>query len=371
MRASEQLVRTLMKHAGVELNGSRPDGIVVHNARFFDRVANEGFLGFGESYMDGDWDCDQLDVLSFKIIRADIEAQVKKSPRMLWLGALSKLFNRQTKQRASKDVQSHYNIGNDLYEAMLDKRMTYTCGYWKNAKTLDQAQEAKLDLVCRKIGLKKGMTVLDIGCGWGSFAKYAAQKYGAKVVGVTIAKEQVALARELCKGLPVEIRLQDYRDVNDQFDRIVSLGMFEHVGHKNYREYFRVARRCLKDDGMFLLHTIGSSWDMYGSDPWMDKYIFPGGALPGVAQLGKALEHQFVIEDWHNFGQDYDSTLIAWWKNFDKNYDKLKSRYNSRFYRMWRMYLLGTAGNFRARNIHLWQLVLTKQGIVGGYNAVR
>lgn len=251
--------------------------------------------------------------------------------------------------------------------------MTYTCGYWKDAKTLDEAQEAKLDLVCRKIGLKKGDRVLDIGCGWGSFAQYAAEKYGASVVGVTVSKEQVALGSERVKGLPVEIRLQDYRAISDgPYDHIVSLGMFEHVGHKNYRTYMKKVHELLKDGGLFLLHTIGSNQLTPISDPWIDRYIFPNGMLPSVQQLGASIEKLFVMEDWHNFGADYDKTLMNWYLNFEKAWSSLKEKYGERFCRMWRYYLLFTAGAFRSRqNNQLWQIVLSKNGVPGGYQSIR
>jgi len=254
---------------------------------------------------------------------------------------------------------------------MLGKSMAYTCAYWKNATTLDEAQEAKLDLVCKKIGLKQGDKVLDIGCGWGSFARHAAKNYGASVVGVTISKEQVTLARELCAGLPVEIRLEDYRKVQGTFDHVVSLGMFEHVGVKNYKTYMETVRRVLKDDGLFLLHTIGSNHSVNGPNAWMEKYIFPNSIVPTARQIIKAAEEKFIMEDWHNFSADYDKTLMAWFENFNNHWKELESKYGERFYRMWKYFLLSCAGNFRARNSQLWQIVLSKEGVKGGYISVR
>jgi cyclopropane-fatty-acyl-phospholipid synthase len=322
--------------------------------------------------MDCWWDCQSIDQLFYKITSAQLDKEAYKNISMLLPYLHAKLTNMQRKSKAFEVGEHHYDAGNDLYEAMLDKRLTYTCGYWKNAKTLDQAQEAKLDLVCRKLMLKPGMTVLDIGCGWGSFAKFAAEKYKVKVVGITVSKEQVALGMKLCKGLPVEIRLQDYRDLNDKFDRIVSLGMFEHVGPKNYRTYMEIAQRCLKDDGLFLLHTIGSSTTSHAGDPWFSKYIFPNGRIPSIKQISTSLEGLFVMEDWHNFGAYYDPTLMAWFKNFDKAWPKLQKKYGDRFYRMWKYYLLSCAGSFRSRaRLQLWQVVLSKRGVPGGYVSVR
>lgn len=276
----------------------------------------------------------------------------------------------QSKSRAYEVGKRHYDIGNDLYKAMLDKRMAYSCGYWRTAKTLEQAQEAKLDMACKKLGLKKGMRVLDIGCGWGSFVKYAAEKYGVKCVGITVSKEQVKFARDVCKGLPVEIRLQDYRNLNEKFDRIISIGMFEHVGYKNYRPYMKLVNNCLKPDGLFLLHTIGGNVSTSSTDPWINKYIFPNSMLPSAKQVASAYEKLFVLEDWHSFGDDYGKTLMSWFRNFKKNWWQIKDNYNGRFYRMWEYYLLACAGSFRSRRNQLWQIVFSKKGVKGGYHSI-
>ncbi len=372
MADARSFVTDLLAKADVKINGGRPWDIIVHDERVFARILSHGTLGFGEAYMDGWWDCEALDETIDRILSAELDKAVQITPALVWFFVKTWLFNRQKRSRAFQVGEEHYDLGNDLYEAMLDKRMVYTCGYWKNAKNLDEAQEQKLDLVCRKIGLKKGDRVLDIGCGWGSFAKFAAEKYGAQVVGITVSVEQAELARKNCAGLPIEIRVQDYREVNEKFDHIVSLGMFEHVGDKNYRTYMQVAERCLKDDGLFLLHTIGGTVSVHGSDPWFDKYIFPNGMLPSVAQIGKSIEKLFVVEDWHNFGAYYDPTLMAWFKNFDAAWPKLKGKYSERFYRMWKYYLLVMAGTFRARLMtELWQIVLSKKGVRGGYASVR
>lgn len=361
----------LLAPTGIRINGPQPWDIQIHNEALYARVLGQGSLGLGEAYMDGWWDVAQLDEFFTKVLNAGLNRQLKPSAGLIGSALLARATNRQTKTRAFEVGEKHYNIGNDLYTAMLDKRRTYTCGYWKNATTLDEAQEHKLDLVCKKLNLQPGQKVLDIGCGWGSFAKFAAERYGVSVVGVTIAKEQVGLAQEVCAGLPVEIRLQDYRELNEQFDHIVSLGMFEHVGYKNYRTYFEVAARCLKDNGLFLLHTIGGNRSVTHTDPWIEKYIFANSMLPSVAQIGKATEDLFVMEDWHNFGADYDKTLMAWQANFTAHWPELKTKYGERFGRMWNYYLLSCAGSFRARTNQLWQVVLSKQGVGGGYQSIR
>jgi len=368
--SSKAKVKKLFSYAGVKINGHREWDIQIHNEGLYSRVLSKGNLGLGEAYMDEWWDCKKIDKLIDKILRAKLNKKVKNL-NVAWGWFVASLLNLQNKTKAFEVGEKHYDVGNDMYKLMLDKRMVYTCGYWKKAKNLDQAQEDKLDLVCKKIELKKGNRVLDIGCGWGSFAKFAAEKYGAKVVGITISKEQVKLAKENCKGLPIEIRLQDYREVNEKFDHIVSLGMFEHVGVKNYRNYFKMANRCLKENGLFLLHTIGRNKSCRNSDEWICKYIFPNGMLPSVKQIAKASEGLFVMEDWHNFGPDYDKTLMEWHKNFNKNWNKIKHNYNERFRRMWNYYLLACAGSFRVRKNQLWQIVFSKKGVDGGYISVR
>jgi cyclopropane-fatty-acyl-phospholipid synthase len=371
MSSSRTFFSDTLRNADIQIDGSRPQDLIAHDERLFDRVIRYGSLGLGEAYMEGWWDAPALDTFFHKVLSARLQNVVKINLASIIAITKAFLINLQSSARAFKVGEVHYDLGNDLYEAMLDSRMVYTCGYWKEAKTLDEAQEAKLDLVCRKIGLKQGDHILDIGCGWGSFAKFAAEKYGASVVGITISKEQAVLAKERCKGLPVEIRVQDYRDVDEKFDHIISLGMFEHVGVKNYRTYFMVASRCLKENGLFLLHTIGGNESRLTSDSWIGKYIFPGGVIPSVAQIGKALEGLFVMEDWHNFGPDYDKTLVAWFQNFDTAWPALRAKYGDRFYRMWKYYLLSCAGAFRAREVSLWQIVLSPHGVPGGYTSVR
>ncbi len=357
--------------ADIEINGDRRWDICVRNDEFYARVLREGSLGLGESYMDGWWDTQSLDEFFARIFRADLEKKLRPHWKIL-LGFLGKiLVNQQRKSKAFEIGKYHYDIGNDLYQAMLDKRMVYSCGYWKNASNLDEAQQAKLELVCKKLGLQEGKKVLDIGCGWGSFAKYAAEKYRVAVVAITVSKEQAELGRKLCAGLPIEIKLQDYRDIKGMYDHIVSLGMFEHVGYKNYSTYMEVANCHLRDEGLFLLQTIVGNTSVKTNDPWMGKYIFPNSMLPSVEQIATAIKGLFVMEDWHNFGVDYDKTLMAWFQNFDRRWDNLKPRYGERFYRMWKYFLLGSAGCFRVRKNQLWQIVLSKRGVPGGYTPIR
>ncbi|MDO8446621.1 MAG: cyclopropane fatty acyl phospholipid synthase [Deltaproteobacteria bacterium] len=365
-----KIIESLLEGTGVKINGGNPCDIHVLDERLYKRVMTYGSLGLGESYMDGWWDSKSLDGFFCKIFSAGIENKTRNWRVIPYL-LRSIITNVGHKSKAFNIGERHYDIGNGLYKNMLDKRMVYTCGYWECAKNLDEAQEAKLELVCRKLNLKEGQKVLDVGCGWGSFAKYAAGKYRVSLTGITVSKEQAELGRELCKGLPVKIHLQDYRDLNGQFDHIVSLGMFEHVGYKNYRTYMKIVNRCLKDNGLFLLHTIGGNESVVTTDPWIDKYIFPDSMLPSIKQISASVENLFVIEDLHNFGSDYDKTLMAWYSNFEDNWDNIKSNYDERFYRMWKYYLLSCAGSFRARKNQLWQIVLSKKGVPEGYKTVR
>ena len=356
------IIRNLLSKADIAINGSHPWDVQVRDDRFYQRVLSEGELGLGESYMDGWWDCEAMDQFFYKALKARLHEKLKPNLATLYFILKAKLANRQKTSRAGTVAKEHYDLGNDLYKAMLDQRMNYTCGYWRTADTLDDAQEAKLDLVCKKIGLKPGMSVLELGCGWGAFAKYAAEKYNVQVVAYNISKQQVQLARELCKDLPVEFKLEDYRAANGSYDAVISIGILEHVGYKNYREYMQVVDRNLKQDGIAFIHTIGSNITTYSANRWTDKYIFPNGMLPSISQIGEAMEGLFVMEDWHNIGPDYDPTLMAWWYNFDQAWPQLEDRYGDRFYRMWKFYLLSSAGSFRARNQQLWQIVMSRRG---------
>jgi cyclopropane-fatty-acyl-phospholipid synthase len=362
---AEAVVRELFESAGVGVEGKAPGDILVRNNDFYGRLLREASIGLGESYMDGWWECDALDLFIEKILRVDMKKKIEGSWRLKLLTLQAVITNMQSRDRARIVAEKHYDLGNDLYEVMLDPRMVYTCGYWKNAKTLDEAQDAKLELICKKAHLKPGMRVLDLGCGFGGFALYAAEKYGCEVVGVTVSKEQQRFGSAIAerKKLPVDLRLQDYRTVQGKFDSVVSIGMLEHVGPKNHRSMMKVVHRCLREDGIAVLHTIGSNVSQRHGIPFFEKHIFPNAASPSLAQLGKAMENLFIVEDLHNIGPDYEPTLLAWWKNFDAGYHTLdQKKYDERFYRMWRFYLLAAAGAVAARESQLWHLVLTHNG---------
>ncbi|WP_136255010.1 cyclopropane fatty acyl phospholipid synthase [Onishia niordana] len=367
---ARRIVEQLLNGSGVSLNGTAPWDLQVLHPDLFSRMLHQGSLGLGEAYMEGWWQCERIDEMIHRMLRHGLgERSNTPTERMLYK-LQTGLFNLQSKARAYIVGETHYDLGNDLFERMLDPTMCYSCGYWKGADTLHQAQIAKLDLAARKLELAPGMRVLDIGCGWGSFAEHAARHYGAEVTGITISREQAELARQRCSELPVTIHLQDYRELDGRYDCIVSIGMFEHVGHRNYRTYFDTVNRLLSPDGLFLLHTIGSNNSDISADPWVHKYIFPNGILPSAMHIARASENYLLMEDWQNFGADYDRTLMAWLENFDEHWPEIADRYNDITRRMFRYYLSVCAGAFRARDLQLWQLVFSK-GREGRYDAAR
>ncbi|GAB3516727.1 cyclopropane fatty acyl phospholipid synthase [Pseudoxanthomonas daejeonensis] len=363
-------IEALLGEAGVRIGGNRDWDLQVHDEHLYARLLAQGSLGLGESYMDGWWDARSLDGLLCQLMQARLDQRVHGLAE-IGDALLARLSNRQSRGRSGEVGRRHYDLGNDLYAAMLGRRLVYSCGYWREADGLDAAQEAKLDLVCRKLELRPGMRVLDIGCGWGEALKYAVERYGVSGVGVTISQAQADYASRLCAGLPVQIRLQDYRDLREPFDAAFSIGMFEHVGVRNYRGYFEVVRRCLPDQALFLLHTIGGNISSNHTDPWIARYIFPNSMLPSAAQVARASEGLFVVEDWHNFGSDYDRTLQAWRANIEAAWDRLDPRYDERFRRMWRFYLSASMAAFRSRRTQLWQVVMSPRGVPGGYVAPR
>ncbi|MEW8289102.1 MAG: cyclopropane fatty acyl phospholipid synthase [Candidatus Thiodiazotropha endolucinida] len=371
--APPKVLIDLLAQADIQFNGNRPWDIQVYDDSLFKRVLTRGSLGFGEAYMDGLWGCAAMDELFTRLMAAGIEEQLASwfKFRMLVEIVRQYLFNLQSIQRTFQVGERHYDIGNDIFEAMLDTSMTYSCGYWESADNLELAQQSKLELICRKLQLQPGERLLEIGCGWGSLMQYATEHFGVNAVGVTVSKAQQKRARERCKDLPVTVELKDYREITGSYDKVVSVGMFEHVGHKNYPTYFHTVNRLLKDNGLFLLHTIGLYKTAKTLDPWIDKYIFPNGKLPSAQEITQSVESVFLIQDWHNFGPDYDRTLMAWWHNFDHAWPELRKHYDERFYRMWKYYLHSCAGFFRSRQGQLWQLVLNKRQCEGVYRSVR
>lgn len=361
-RRAQDVCRDLLASAGVTVGGDQPWDIQVHDDRLWSRVLRDGTLGAGEAYEEGWWDTPALDQFIDRVMRVRLGETLRENWMIVAHAVRARILNLQSITRSFDNGQRHYDIGNDLYEAMLGGRLLYTCAYWPNAKTLDEAQDAKLDLVCRKIGLKPGMRVLDLGCGWGGFAAFAAERYQVSVTGFTVAQEQVKWAHDHYPNLPIDIRLDDYRNATGTYDAVVSIGLMEHVGWKNYRSYMELADRLLAPGGVAFVHTIAANRPRAHIDPWFDKYIFPNAVLPTLARLTAAMEDIFVAEDVHNIGEDYDLTLMAWWNNFDAAWPTLRAKYGDAFYRRWKYYLLACAGAFRSRAQQLFQLVMTRPG---------
>lgn len=357
-----ETIQKKLEKAGITINGPNAWDIHVHDKRWFRRVLLEKNLGLGESYMDGWWDCKRIDEMIYRLLRSGIENEIKGGLRYLLHFLPGLIFNLQSKTRSRIIAERHYDLDNDLFLSFLDSNCQYSCAYFYETDDLEQAQRQKLELIARKLNLSKNDHLLDIGCGWGGLARYFAKNFGCKITAVNISRQQLQYAKKICQGLPVYFYDCDYRNIDGQFDKIVSVGMFEHVGQKNYRTFMRVVHRSLKDNGIFLLHTIGSNLSRANCDPWINKYIFPNSMLPSQRQICKAAESLFVIEDVHNIGPHYDKTLLAWNDRFQKAWVNLQNKYDYRFKRMWEYYLLSCAGAFRARAIQTWQILMTKHG---------
>jgi cyclopropane-fatty-acyl-phospholipid synthase len=367
------LIAEICEAADVKIAGTRPWDFRIHNPNVFARVLYDGSLGLGEAYMDGWWDCDAIDDLlsRFLAVKADFSIANHLNPANLLYILQSKFTNMQSVRRAFQVGERHYDIGNDVFAATLDPRMIYSCGYWEYANSLAQAQKDKLHMICTKLELARGERLLDIGCGWGGLAAFAAEHYGVAVTGVTISREQKTLAETRCAGLPVDIQLTDYRSLTGSYDKVVSVGMFEHVGHKNYATFLKTVQRLVEPHGLFLLHTIGKTPPVSETDRWINKYIFPNGHIPTAGEIVNHLGDLMVIEDWHNFGHDYDLTLQGWRKNFNRAWPLLAEKYGPRFGRMMQYYLAASMANFRAGRGKLWQLVLTPVTRGRAYRSVR
>ncbi|HJD97580.1 cyclopropane fatty acyl phospholipid synthase [Mailhella massiliensis] len=374
---ARELVERLAREADIRINGDRPWDIQVHNEALYSRVLRQGTLGLGEAYMDGWWDCEEMDAMFCRAIRAHLERALCRTLPFWMTEAAHALFNLQSRARAFMVARAHYDTDPALFRAMLGPTMQYSCAFWQKengsaGEGLDEAQRAKMDMICRKLSLEPGMTVLDIGCGWGALALHMAEEYGVHVTGITVSREQLAFAQDKAasSGVEVEYRLMDYRSLRGAWDRVVSVGMFEHVGRRNYGDFMDTVRNALKPGGLFLLHSIGSNGALgagSGADPWLTRYIFPNGILPSPSTLVGALERDFVMEDWQNFGADYDKTLMAWYENFERGFHAGAFSCTARQRRMYHYYLLSCAGAFRARSIQVWQLVLSPEGLPGGY----
>ena len=362
MSGSKEIVTALLMDAGIQVNGYNPYDIQVHNEKFYDRALSLKNLGMGEAYMEEWWECERLDQFVGRLLSAGLVEKIRGSWKLFLPVLKALVFNLQSLGRSRIIADRHYNLDNELFFSFLDPYIQYSCAYFKETQDLKQAQLNKMDLIIAKLQLGPSDHVLDIGFGWGGLARYMAEKVGCHITGVNVADEQINYARESLKHLPIDIVNCDFREIRGKFDKIVSVGMFEHVGYKNYRTFMRVVDRSLKNDGVFLLHTIGSNSSQINTDNWINKYIFPNGMLPSIAQIARSAEGMFMIEDLHNLGPHYDKTLMAWNSNFQNSWSELSRRYDDKFKRMWEYYLLSCAGAFRSRYNQLWQIVFTKPG---------
>jgi cyclopropane-fatty-acyl-phospholipid synthase len=367
----KRIAQKFLEQAGIELNGTRPWDIQVHNPCFYKRAILQRTLGLGESYMEGWWSCQAVDQFIDRLVRAQVHHKIKNPLNLKIAIIAGYLINRQTRRRAKTVIAGHYDYESEILLSFLDDYKQYSCAYFKDTDDLNQAQRRKLDLICRKLMLSSGDHLLDIGCGYGGLARYAAENYGCRVTGITPCSEQIAHARQWCSGLDVRFEQKDYRQIEGSFSKIVSVGMFEHVGYKNFRLFMQIAHNCLSNSGLFLLHTIGGNTSVTTNDPWVEKYIFPNGMLPSIQQIGKSVEGLFVMEDLHNLGHFYDPTLMAWHKRFVAVWPEFEQHLDLSVFRKWSYYLLHMAGSFRARKNQLWHFVFSKTGLPEGYPVVR
>ena len=346
----------------------RGDDFIVHfkNKNSLRKVIFDLPLGFGEGYMNGDIEVEG-DLM--QVVRVGIQfEQEQKGKKVSWLQSFNRHFlQRNNRWSDRKNISFHYDLGNDFYRLWLDLKMIYSCGYFRNEKdSLEKAQEQKIDLCCRKLKLQPDESLLDIGCGWGGLLVHAAKRYGVQGVGITLSKEQVEYGKQQIKkeGLcdRVHLKFMDYRDlpiINQTFDKIVSVGMFEHVGKANMRLFMECARKVLKSDGLLLLHTIGKMVDE-PPNSWIRKYIFPGSYCPdlgSILQNASSLGLNFI--DCENMRIHYSKTLDNWRERFEQNEARIRSMFDDRFIRMWRLYLAGCSAQFWFGTIHLFQLLFS------------
>lgn len=374
------LIRAITDPVDVGFAGERPWDLQVHNPAIYGDLLRRGSLALGEAYVRGDWDCEALDQLFTRLLGSPGSRQVSGGflPHAQLLSALrcqaEHWMNWQTRQRSTRVARQHYDIDHRVYAATLDSRLIYSCAHWQHADDLETAQLHKLQRICQKLELSPGMRLLDVGCGWGALAAFAAATYGVEVVGITLSQKQADFCRTHF-GDQFDVVLCDYRSEQlremGSFDRIVSIGMLEHVGRKNDRRYFETLSRLLNPDGLILIQTIGSHDTNDALDPWIDTYIFPGGRLPSAQQLSTGFEDRFLLQDWENFGFDYDRTLMAWWQNFEQSWPALQAQLQPSFDRFWRYYLLCCAGFFRSGQGQLWQLVLSPKASPRSYRSSR
>lgn len=360
------LLEPLLARAGVKVDGKEPWDIQVADQRFFRTVLTQGSLGLGEAYLRGWWTCNDLEELSYRLIRSGLYKTSLLLPQPVLANLLHATINQQSKEKSLRVAVQHYSLGNDVFLDFLGRHHLYSCGYFKDTDDLDVAQRQKLEKVCRLLDLRPGDRVLDVGGGWGEFARYAATQHGCEVTSINIADEQIKFAREYCKDASVEIRRCDYRDVTGRFDKIVVMAMLTHVGYKNYRGFMEVMDRCLEPGGLMLVESVGGHKSRKDCEPWINRYIFPGGVVPSLEQFDRAVAGLFARKALDEFGSSYVHTLRAWHRNFVQAWPAHRSRYDDRMRLMFEYFFLTVAGAFRAGYLLHWHLLFQKGEQVAG-----
>ena len=373
-RALAQLERGTLE---VRLPGSREvrrfgSGPVVtmaiHDRRFFRRIATRGKVGIGESYTAGEWDSDDL-VAFFELLLRNAEGAAKRHARVRrLLEARPRLNRRNGLLRARRNIAYHYDLGNDLFELMLDETMTYSCAVFERPdESLADGQRRKYQRICRKLQLEPGDRVIEIGCGWGGFAAFAAREHGCSVTGLTISAEQAALARERTVGLDVCILEEDYRHHEGSYTKVASIEMLEAIGERQFPTYFDAIDRLLEPGGLACIQTIlipDDRWDRYRKAPdWIEQYVFPGCLIPSLTALTHAMTRssRLMVHEVDEIGPHYAETLRRWRESFRKNIDEIRELgYDERFERTWNFYLAFCEAAFRTRALRDVQLTLTR-----------
>ena len=377
---AEKFVRDLFSQVEIEVNGSNPWDPQVHNPAAYNMMVSRGSVGLGETYMHGYWDCEQLDQFFARVTSVDLRKLIPVNFPTVSLAVGAYLKNRQLPKAAWEVGRMHYDLPDEVWEATLDSAMTGSCAYYRNpTDTLEEAQLNKCRMTLDKVGLKSGHSLLDIGVGWAAFSGLAAQEYGAHPIGITVSEGQKAYIHKRY-GEAIDVRVNPWQEteLREPVDCIVSAEMFEHVGSDNYRSFFEFCRRSIKEDGLMNLHTIVRHTPSKHIDPWMDKYIYPGGCIPTLGQITTAVHGLFHVVDVHDIGGHYPATLRAWMDNFRRNWDSVKSLGSARlgmdpevFCRMWLYHYMASAGGFMSSRISVHQIVLSPNGVPGRYQSIR
>ena len=361
------VISELLAGAAVRINGDAPWDIQVYDEKVYRLILTQGSLGLGRAYMEGLWDSDQLDETFHRLLAADIDTKMVGWARVRLLGEVlrQRLFNLQSPQRAFQVAEQHYDIGNDVFESMLDSRMIYSCAYWEHASSLEQAQQHKLDMICRKLQLQPGERLLEIGCGWGGLAGHLADR-GAEVDAISLSDAQLAWARRHHMG-PRFLK-QDYRDTAGSYDGIVSVEMVEALGREYWPTFMDCVARNLKPGGRAAIQFISIRDDLFdayaASADFIQAYIFPGGLLIRTSEFRRLAEARGLAwQDQVDFGPDYAETLKTWRVNFNNAVVEgcLPPGFDARFVELWRFYLLYCEGGFRGGGIDVHQVTLVKR----------